>query len=52
VIAYAAGGQLCRAYVAGDPVRFGRLLTEQVRVPELLSEAGAAGTAPVVSPDG
>jgi hypothetical protein len=52
VIAYAAGGQLCRAYVAGDPVRFRRLLTEQVRVPELLSEAGAAGIAPVVSPDG
>jgi hypothetical protein len=40
VLTYAAGRELCRDYVAGDPARFRRLLTEQVRVGELL--AGAA----------
>ena len=36
------GRELCRAYVAGDPDRFGRLLTEQVRVRDLLAARGAA----------
>jgi len=33
---YAAGRELCRVYVAGEPERFRRLLTEQVRVRDLL----------------
>jgi hypothetical protein len=36
VMNYSAGRELCRAYVAGDPERFRRLLTEQVRVRDLL----------------
>jgi hypothetical protein len=36
-ITYSAGRDLCRAYVAGDPARFRRLLTEHVRIRELLS---------------
>jgi hypothetical protein len=36
IVTYPAGGELCRAYVAGDPERFRRLLTEQVRVRDLL----------------
>lgn len=36
VITYTAGLELCRSYVAGGPDRFRRLLTEQVRVGELL----------------
>jgi hypothetical protein len=39
VLTYAAGRDLCRAYVAGDPQRFLRLLTEQVRVGDLLAAA-------------
>jgi hypothetical protein len=39
VINYPAGRRLCRAYVSGDPGRFRRLLTEQVRVGELLAAA-------------
>jgi hypothetical protein len=39
VITYPAGRELCRAYVAGDPGRFRRLLTKQVRVGELLTNA-------------
>ena len=35
VITYPAGHELCEAYVDGDPGRFRRLLTEQVRVGEL-----------------
>jgi hypothetical protein len=38
-----AGRELCRAYVAGEPERFRRLLTEQVRVRDLL-EARDAGS--------
>ncbi len=40
---YAAGRELCRVYVAGEPERFRRLLTEQVRVRDLLEgrDAGA-----------
>jgi hypothetical protein len=34
-ITYSAGRELCDAYVGGDPGRFRRLLTEQVRVSEL-----------------
>jgi hypothetical protein len=36
VLNYPAGRRLCRAYVAGEPERFRRLLTEQVRVGDLL----------------
>jgi hypothetical protein len=36
VLTYSAGRELCRAYVAGEPERFRRLLTEQVRVRDLL----------------
>ncbi|HKE51943.1 MAG TPA: hypothetical protein VKE25_10575 [Actinomycetes bacterium] len=35
-INYPAGRELCRSYVAGDPLRFRRLLTEQIRVRDLL----------------
>jgi hypothetical protein len=37
VISYSAGVDLCSRYVDGDPERFRRLLTEQVRVADLLS---------------
>jgi hypothetical protein len=37
VINYSAGGELCREWVGGDPARFGRLLTEHMRVSDLLS---------------
>jgi hypothetical protein len=36
-ITYSAGRELCRGYVGGDAARFRRLLTEQVRVSELVS---------------
>ena len=39
ITTYPAGRELCDAYVAGEPERFRRLLTEQVRVRDLL-EAG------------
>jgi hypothetical protein len=39
VMNYPAGRALCRAYVAGDVARFRTLLTEQVRVGELLAAA-------------
>ena len=35
VINYSAGGELCREWVGGDPARFGRLLTEHMRVSDL-----------------
>ena len=35
-ITYSAGRELCEAWVGGEPARFARLLTEQVRVAELL----------------
>jgi hypothetical protein len=41
IITYCAGRELCRAYVAGQPERFRRLLTEQVRVPDLLEARDA-----------
>ena len=34
-ITYSAGRKLCGAYAGGDPTRFRRLLTEQIRVSEL-----------------
>jgi hypothetical protein len=37
VMNYSAGRELCRSYVAGDPNRFRRLLTEQVRVGDLVA---------------
>jgi hypothetical protein len=37
VITYSAGRDLCRAYVDGDPARFRRLLTEHVRIGDLLA---------------
>jgi len=40
-VTYSAGGDLCREWVAGDPARFVRLLTEHMRVSDL--------TAPVSS---
>jgi hypothetical protein len=40
VITYSAGRDLCRAYVGGDPARFRTLLTEHVRIGELLAAAG------------
>jgi hypothetical protein len=40
---YSTGRELCRSYVAGEPERFRRLLTEQVRVRDLL-EARDAGS--------
>jgi hypothetical protein len=39
VITYSVGRDLCRAYHGGDPARFRRLLTEQVRVQDLLDAA-------------
>ncbi len=36
-VCYPAGLERCRAYVGGDPARFRRLLTEQVRVSELVA---------------
>ena len=35
VINYSAGRALCHEYADGDPARFRRLLTEQVRVGDL-----------------
>ena len=37
VITYSAGEDLCEAYVRGEPARFRKLLTEQVRVADLLA---------------
>jgi hypothetical protein len=41
VITYSAGRELCGEWVDGDPSRFVRLLTEQIRVRELLAFVGA-----------
>jgi len=38
---YPVGRELCRAYVADEPARFSRLLTEQVRVRDLLAAQAA-----------
>jgi hypothetical protein len=47
IVTYPAGRELCRAYVAGEPARFRRVLTEQVRVRDLV-EARDAGAPDVV----
>jgi hypothetical protein len=39
-ITYSAGQDLCGSYAAGDPSRFRTLLTEQVRVADLLAARG------------
>jgi hypothetical protein len=39
IFTYLAGRELCHSYVAGEPERFRRLLTEQVRVRDLLEAA-------------
>jgi hypothetical protein len=39
VVCYSEGERLCRAWAGGDPARFRRLLTEQVRVCELVQSA-------------
>jgi hypothetical protein len=41
-INYSAGRELCHAWVGGDPRRFARLLSEQVRVRELLPAVSSA----------
>ncbi len=41
-INYSAGHDLCRAWVGGDPARFVRLLTEHVRVGDLLASVSSA----------
>ena len=41
VMTYPVGRELCRAYVADEPARFSRLLTEQVRVRDLLAAQAA-----------
>lgn len=47
ILTYSAGQDLCRAYVAGEPERFRRLLTEQVRVRDLVeARDGGAAAAP------
>jgi hypothetical protein len=46
VMTYPAGHELCRSYVAGDPARFRRLLTEQVRVGDLLASRDAGAPMP------
>ncbi len=38
-VTYSAGETLCRAYTGGDTARFARLLTEHVRVGDLLAHA-------------
>ena len=44
ILTYQAGRDLCRAYVAGEPGRFRRLLTEQVRVRDLLEARDEAAS--------
>lgn len=46
ILTYPAARDLCRSYVGGAPERFARLLTEQVRVPDLLSGANERSRAP------
>ena len=50
VMNYSAGLDLCGSYVAGEPGRFRRLLTEQVRVRDLLETQTAADRAPWTEP--
>jgi hypothetical protein len=46
IMTYSAGRELCRSYVAAEPERFRRLLTEQVRVRDLLEARDAAAPIP------
>ncbi|MGH3022570.1 MAG: hypothetical protein ACRDNI_02835 [Gaiellaceae bacterium] len=46
VVTYPAGLDLCRSYVAGSPTPFRRLLTEQVRVRDLLEARDADALQP------
>ncbi len=46
IITYLAGRELTRAYVGDDPARFRRLLTEQIRVGELLAAGPDSATPP------
>jgi hypothetical protein len=46
ILNYPAGRALAHAYVAGDPERFRRLLTEQVRVGDLLAARDGHASAP------
>jgi hypothetical protein len=46
VLSYLAGKDLCRAYVAAAPDGFRRLLTEQVRIKDLLAAQDAGSPAP------
>ena len=41
VITYSAGGDLCREWTGGDPARFARLLTEQMRVSDLVASVSS-----------
>jgi hypothetical protein len=41
VITYSAGGDLCREWTGGDPARFARLLTEQMRVSDLIASVSS-----------
>ncbi len=43
ILTYPAGHSVCRAFVAGDLERFRRLLTEQVRIGELLAASDVRG---------
>ena len=49
VMNYSAGRELCRSFVAEEPERFRRLLTEQIRVRDLLEARDAS--APVAPGD-
>jgi hypothetical protein len=40
VITYSAGRELCASYVGGEPERFRTLLSQQVRVKDLLDARG------------
>ena len=42
IVTYPAGKELCRSYVAGEPEGFRRLLTEQVRVRDLVEARSAS----------
>jgi hypothetical protein len=42
VINYSAGGELCKEWVGGDPARFARLLTEHMRVADLLGSVSSS----------
>ena len=46
VVTYPGGRELCRAYVAGRPESFHRLLTEQVRVGDLRAAGEGCEAAP------